>query len=302
MKLKVLFPVFLFFSISFALPIRFITHWYPEVEHGGFYTALVNHYYKSINLDLTIIKGGPGINNIYLTLNGYGDITLGNSFDVLRIIKEDLPLVPVGSFFQKSPQVLMTHPSTSVDFKSGKRFDFTSKPFGEKTWVALLKDKLPINKITYTKYLYSLLNHHEVMAEGYITSEPYVLKRAWGYEPKIILLDDLGYDLYDNIILVNKNFYDKHQKQVKDFLEASLRGWKEFEKNPEPAMKAILKENSEMTKDRILYGLNALKSYSIINPTYKMMPSRWNHFYDLCEKSGAYTYLDPKKRYLGTTP
>ena len=33
--------------------------WYPQPEHGGFYTALVKGYYRDEGLDLSIQPGGP---------------------------------------------------------------------------------------------------------------------------------------------------------------------------------------------------------------------------------------------------
>src|ERR1700690_2338661 len=33
--------------------------WYPQPEHGGFYTGLVKGYYKDEGLDLAIQPGGP---------------------------------------------------------------------------------------------------------------------------------------------------------------------------------------------------------------------------------------------------
>ena len=33
--------------------------WYPQPEHGGFYTALAKGYYKDEGLDVTILPGGP---------------------------------------------------------------------------------------------------------------------------------------------------------------------------------------------------------------------------------------------------
>src|SRR6202795_3374281 len=33
--------------------------WYPQPEHGGFYTALIKGYYKNEGLEVTIQPGGP---------------------------------------------------------------------------------------------------------------------------------------------------------------------------------------------------------------------------------------------------
>jgi NitT/TauT family transport system substrate-binding protein len=41
--------------------IVFQADWYPQPEHGGFYTALAKGYYKDEGLDVTIQPGGPYI-------------------------------------------------------------------------------------------------------------------------------------------------------------------------------------------------------------------------------------------------
>ncbi len=35
-------------------------NWFPEVEHGGFYAALVHGYYGDEGLEVEILPGGPG--------------------------------------------------------------------------------------------------------------------------------------------------------------------------------------------------------------------------------------------------
>ena len=41
--------------------IVFQADWYPQPEHGGFYTALAKGFYKDEGLDVTILPGGPYI-------------------------------------------------------------------------------------------------------------------------------------------------------------------------------------------------------------------------------------------------
>ncbi|MDE0735731.1 MAG: ABC transporter substrate-binding protein, partial [Pirellulaceae bacterium] len=36
-------------------------NWFPEAEHGGYYAALVNGYFKEEGLDVEIQPGGPGV-------------------------------------------------------------------------------------------------------------------------------------------------------------------------------------------------------------------------------------------------
>ncbi len=43
--------------------VRFGTNWVAEAEHGGFYQALADGTYKKYGLDVTIVPGGPNVNN-----------------------------------------------------------------------------------------------------------------------------------------------------------------------------------------------------------------------------------------------
>src|SRR5215467_11446300 len=43
--------------------VSFGTNWVAEAEHGGFYQALVDGTYQKYGLDVTIVPGGPNINN-----------------------------------------------------------------------------------------------------------------------------------------------------------------------------------------------------------------------------------------------
>ena len=46
----------------------FLTNWYAEAEHGGFYQALATGLYKQAGLDVTLRMGGPQQNPAQLLL------------------------------------------------------------------------------------------------------------------------------------------------------------------------------------------------------------------------------------------
>src|SRR5262249_46888642 len=43
--------------------VSFGTNWLAEAEHGGHYQALVDGIYRRYGLDVTIVPGGPNVNN-----------------------------------------------------------------------------------------------------------------------------------------------------------------------------------------------------------------------------------------------
>ena len=50
--------------------VSFGTNWVAEAEHGGFYQAVADGTYKKYGLDVTIVPGGPQVNNRMLLLAG----------------------------------------------------------------------------------------------------------------------------------------------------------------------------------------------------------------------------------------
>ncbi|MDB5634023.1 MAG: nitrate transporter substrate-binding protein, partial [Tardiphaga sp.] len=50
--------------------VSFGTNWVAEAEHGGFFQAAADGTYQSYGLDVTIVPGGPNVNNRILLISG----------------------------------------------------------------------------------------------------------------------------------------------------------------------------------------------------------------------------------------
>ena len=95
--------------------VRFQTDWRAQAEHGGFYQALASGEYARRGLDVKIIPGGPGVNVPQLVASGAVEMGMGsNSFVVMNLAQEGVPVKAVAAFMQKDPQVLIAHPGTGV--------------------------------------------------------------------------------------------------------------------------------------------------------------------------------------------
>jgi len=102
-----------FASIGFAqtLPkVVFLTNWFAEAEHGGFYQAVAEGTYKRLGLDVEVKMGGPQVNVVQLLLAGQADLVMGYDLQTIKLIEQGLPVVTVGATFQKDSVVLIAHP------------------------------------------------------------------------------------------------------------------------------------------------------------------------------------------------
>src|SRR5579862_4142985 len=89
--------------------VTFLTSWYAQAEHGGFYQAKAAGLYEKAGLDVTIKMGGPQVNGMQLLLAGEADVMMGYDFQVLNSIAKGLPVITIATSFQKDLQGIMTH-------------------------------------------------------------------------------------------------------------------------------------------------------------------------------------------------
>ncbi len=297
-------------------PIRFATDWKAEAEHGGFYEALANGEYARRGLDVTIVQGGPGVNVPQLLAAGSVDLGVGsNSFIVLNLAQEGVPLKAVAAVFQKDPQVLLAHPDAGVETLADLKghpillADASVTAF----WV-WLKAKYGFSDDQVRKYTFNngpFLADKRAAQQGYVTSEPYTIEKEAGLKPKVFLLADNGYPGYATMILASDSLISKNPAAVKAFLEATAKGWHDYlNGDPKPADALILKENPEITQDVLDQARAKLKSYAIVEggdatPNAggtggigAMTDARWQTFFDMASRAGVYPKtMDYKRAY-----
>src|SRR6266702_3636138 len=96
--------------------VRFGTNWLAEGEHGGFYQALADGTYEKYGLDVTIVPGGPNVNNRILLPVGKIDFFLSaNLLQAFDAVAQSVPTISVAALFQKDPQVLIAHPDQGIE-------------------------------------------------------------------------------------------------------------------------------------------------------------------------------------------
>jgi NitT/TauT family transport system substrate-binding protein len=66
-------------SASAQEAFTFITNWYAQAEHGGYYQAVANGIYKKHGIDVTIRMGGPQVNTYQIMAAGQADCVMGSS-------------------------------------------------------------------------------------------------------------------------------------------------------------------------------------------------------------------------------
>ncbi len=288
----------------------FLTDWLAEAEHGGFYQALAEGLYKAEGLDVTIKQGGPQVNTAQLLLSGAVDMAIeANSFVPLNAVKENAGYVAVAAFFQKDPQVLMSHPEsgfkTLADLK-GKPILISNDAW--ETYWKFLKVKYGFDDRQGRPYTFSLapwLADKTLTQQGYVTSEPFSA-RAAGVDPIVFLLADYGYTTYSQVLMVSRKMIAEKPQVVQGFIDASIKGWNDFlNGDHSKGVALIIKDNPDYTLKTNDESIGALKENGILTSgdaktlgIGAMTDARWKDFFDTLVQAGVYpASLDYKQAY-----
>jgi NitT/TauT family transport system substrate-binding protein len=288
-------------TTSGVTPIRFATDWRPEAEQGGFYEALATGEYARRGLSVTIIPGDSGSNVPELLATCAADLGIGsNSFGVLNLAAEHVPVRAVMASFQKDPQVLMAHANGGIaSLADMKGHPILISDAAITSFWPWLKAKYGFTDAQVRKYTFDpapFLADPRAVQEGYVTSEPYTIQKATGVSPKVFLLADNGYPGYAAMVLTSDRMIAGNAHAVQAFVEASAVGWKQYlEGDASPADALILKANPDMTEDVLSNARAKMRQYGLVTSgdaqaggIGAMTDVGWKRFFDMAVTLGVY--------------
>src|SRR6202044_692904 len=185
--------------------VSFGTNWVAEAEHGGFYQALADGTYRRYGLDVTIVQGGPQVNNQLLLAVGRLDFFMStNTMQSFDAVEQNIPTLAVAAMFQKDPQVLIAHPGRGIDdLRDLRGLTLFISQEGVITYFQWLKREYGLADAQVKPYTFNpqpFLADPKSAMQGYVTSEPYAIEKITGVKPKVFLLADYGFDSYSTPI------------------------------------------------------------------------------------------------------
>jgi NitT/TauT family transport system substrate-binding protein len=278
--------------------VSFGTNWVAEAEHGGFYQALADGTYKRYGLDVTIVPGGPNVNNRILLPIGKLDFFMSaNTLQSFDAVEQNVPTLAVAAMFQKDPQVLIAHPGVEK-FEDLKGLTLFVSKEGIASYYQWLKADFGFSEARVKPYTFNpqpFLADQSSAMQGYVTSEPYAVETQGGFRPKVFLLADHGFDAYSTLIETRRDLVERKPDLVQRFVDASIIGWYNYiYGDNRPGNDLIRKGNPEMTDALLAYSVGKMKEYGIVDSgdtltlgIGAMTDARMKSFFDKMVRAGV---------------
>jgi NitT/TauT family transport system substrate-binding protein len=266
--------------------ITLLADWYPQPEHGGFYTALAKGYYKEEGLDVTIQPGGPYLSVYQQVAAGAAKFGMGGSDRILESVAAGQPLVSVAATMQLDPQGIMVRKDSPVrTFADLSGHTISVQPGS--TWFRYLVERYQLKNVREVPAMMSVANFiasSDYIQQAFATSEPFFAKQA-GVEARVLLVSDAGFKPY-RVMFTTQDFLRQHPEIVAKFVRASLRGWREYLNDPAVAHAVVSKLNPALTPEWVQFSWQALRDGHFVDgddPTGaqigQMNAERWATLY-----------------------
>ena len=235
-------------------------NWFPEAEHGGFYTAQLAGFYAEEGLDVEILAGGPGASVIQKAAAGTVTFAVANADQVVIGRHQQADVVALMAPLQDSPRSIMLHADSDVEgfddlegltiaMGSGKAY----ARFMEKQ--GLLEG---VQIVSYSGSVARFLTDKDFAQQAYIFSEPFLAQQQ-GAATRNLMVSTLGFNPYTSILITSGDQLQADRELVDAMVRASIRGWHKYLQDPVETNQRINELNENMGLEILAFGVEQLK-------------------------------------------
>lgn len=297
-KYKFLFLIFLSFYFLNASELKTVNlqlQWKNQFQFAGFYMAKEKGYYADIGLHVNIKEFNNNINVVNGLLSGEFQYAVSRASSLIDISKGK-DIVYSSAIYQTSPIIILAQKSSRInsisDFKN-KKIMVTYDQLNDPSIISIFSSQKfnakDLKFISHTFDVKDLINKKTDLMVSYISNEPYLLKEL-GKKPVVFSPQDYGFDFYSDLIISSREYFIENQEEVKDFSQATIKGFKYAFDNIDESIKIIQKNYNSQNKsyEALRYEAEKLKEifYAKKDDIGKVDPIKLEKIYDIFKLLG----------------
>ena len=237
--------------------------WKHQFEYAGFYAAIDRGYYKDIGINLKMKEFKDGLHLSDEILNQNAQFGVSSSSLILDKLNNKR-VVLLASYFKQNALALATKASISKlsDLQNKKIMALPYELNHTSLGVMLNENGLKKNNYTLVKHDFKidkLINGQVDAMSIFITNQTYELDKK-GFKYNIFNPSDFGIYSYDVELFTSEKFAKKNPKLVKEFIEATNKGWKYAFAHKQELVDIIYNKYSKVkSKEALLYEANSME-------------------------------------------
>jgi len=271
-------------------------NWFPEPEHGGFYTALIDKLYDAEGLAVEIRPGGRAAPIASELAAGRVQFAVANAEDVVMFRSQGADIVTVMTACQHHPRCLLMRADSGVtSFEDLGNRGMTLQVQQGHAFLEYMRSKgllAGVKEVPYTGGVALTVHDPKMAQQGYVYSEP-LLAEQQGAKITTLMLSDIGFDPYSSVLVTTGKIVREQPDLVRRMVKAAIEGWRRYLTDPAATNAYLMKVNSEgLTAEVLDHGVATLRDLCLPDgmPPERlgtMTAARWD------ELLAQMTALDP---------
>jgi NitT/TauT family transport system substrate-binding protein len=251
----------------------FALNWFAVGDHAAYWVALEKGYYRDRGLDVELQNSKGSGDSIAKVDTGRADVGLADASVVIPLVAKGAKVKVVGAVFDNTPLNIWTRKDTGIVKPKDLEGKTLAAPPGD-AQRQLFPAFARINGIDASKVKWvniepaakfvALSEKRADAVPDYTTGQPF-WEKAVGKDNLVRMpWHQYGFDTYSMSIIASEKTIAERPKVLRDFLEASYRGWRDVMENPKAALEIFKKRVPEidlaLIEPNMMLGLELMKT------------------------------------------
>jgi NitT/TauT family transport system substrate-binding protein len=289
--------------------VRFHLKWVAQTQFAGYFAAVEQGYYREAGLDVTLILGGPNINEVQVTASGGADLGTTWLPSMLQSREGGTDLVSIAQIFQRSGTRMASFKDADITSPA----DMEGKNVGSwllgnepELFAALTKAGLnpeeDANIIKQNFDMSGLLSGDLDTAQAMIYNEYAQVLEARNpdtgelYQPEDLDIVDfndpsVGTAMLQDLVFARDSWLKEGNNAdvATRFLTGSYRGWIYCRDNQQACVDLVLAEGSQLGASHQAWQMNEINALIWPSPNGigTLDPAAWDQTVDIATTYGV---------------
>jgi NitT/TauT family transport system substrate-binding protein len=256
-------------------PLKFQLKWVTQTQFAGYYAALDQGFYKDAGLDVTLLVGGPNINEVQSVASGNADMGTTWLPSMLQAREHGADLVSISQIYSRSGTRMASFKTSNITTPKdlcGKRIGSWLGGNEPELFAALTKagcDPTKENVIKQNFDMSGLLGKQLDAAQAMIYNEYAQVLEAKNpatgalYQPSDFNIIDFNDPSVGTAMMQDQVFASAkwlatgtNAQVATKFLTASYRGWIYCRDNPDKCVALVLSKGSQLGASHQAWEMN----------------------------------------------
>jgi NitT/TauT family transport system substrate-binding protein len=229
--------------------VKLVLAWLPQSEFAGFYVAQAKGWYAAHGVNLTILPGGPDLQNpVSLLTTGAADIAISGVSQVYTDQAAGVPLEDIMQYFEGPGSLYIARKSSGIKtlqdmvgksvglWFGGDEFEFEAmlaKAGVDKSKVHIFGQGATVVPWLAGKYDVMQVTPYNELQE--------VLEKVPMNQLNIFSAQSYGVAVLGDSVVATKTYADQNRPAVQGFLDATAEGWSWAIEHPKEAAQIVVK-------------------------------------------------------------